>query len=93
MNHKTISNILAGTLSFGIFPKLDWLIGRDSLASLGRLLWLHLLMIVPSFSNKSPGLLRMIVFKTASSVMQNGYSAPVRSIHRLIAFVVLAVRQ
>ena len=88
-----ILRILPGIGSSGILPYIVASILSLIRWKSGRLLWLHLLMMVPSFRSSNPGLLLIIVFSVVSSVEQKGYSAPVMSIQCAMAFSVLAVRQ
>ena len=93
MYQRKIFRIFVGTKSSGICPMGNFSSGPFSSSVCGRRLWLHLRMTTPSLRSSSPGLLRMIVFSVVASVMQNCYSAPVRSIQRFISCCELAVRQ
>src|SRR5574344_80317 len=93
MNQSIIFIILPGMESEGTCPTSTFSSLPLRSYSSGRLLWLHLRILVPFLSNSIPGLLRMIVFSVVSSVLQNGYSAPDISHQRVRALPVLAVKQ
>ena len=92
-NKSTTFIMVSPRLVDGMAPMLSFDNGALRLELAGRSLWLHFLIMVPSFSSSKPGLLRMMVFRVVSSVKQNGYSASVMSAQWSMAFVVEAVRQ
>ena len=92
---KNVSSTMSrrsGVLSFCAFPMGNCSSGAVRSSVCGSALWLHLPIIVPSFSRISPGLLRIIVFSVVSSALQNVYSAPVKSRQRSMSSFVDAVR-
>src|SRR3712207_6562153 len=84
--------LLAVELS-GCRPISNWAKGLSVIVSRGRLLWLHLPMMRPSFIKRRPGLLRTMVLSVVSSVVAKGYWAPVLSLQVCMLPSVLAVRQ
>lgn len=76
-NQRHTSPMVLPMLLLGMCPMSSLLMGPCRLLPAGRSLCPHFLIMVPSFRSRSPGLLRMMVLSVVSSVMKNGYSAPV----------------
>ena len=69
-SRSAMAAIFLAALTSGILPISVFSRGLPARSAiLGRSLWLHFLMMVPSFSSSSPGLLRITVFSVVSSVI------------------------
>ena len=69
-NQEMMPAIFLAALTSGILPISVFSSGLPARSAiLGRSLWLHFRMMVPSFSSRSPGLLRITVFSVVSSVI------------------------